>query len=74
MFFLCCYILFNSYVVFYHEYIFEGCVCPGVKVSSKKKSAGNSQSGSMEMNLTRIHEDAGSFHGLNQWVEDLALP
>ena len=34
----------------------------------------SSHCGSMVMNLTSIHEDTGSFHGLTQWVKDLELP
>ena len=49
-------------------------VASALYILLKKSLPRSSYCGSAEMNLTRMHEDAGSIPGLTQWVTDLVLP
>ena len=45
-----------------------------IELSSHKTEMRSSHCGSLVMNLTGIHEDAGLTPGFTQWIKDLALP
>ena len=51
----------------------SGCI-PQNRQGSKSDLLGSSAHGSVETNLTSIHEDACLIPGLAHWVRDQALP
>ena len=50
------------------EYLLPGRHC--IKIIMFRSS----RHGSAEVNMTSIHEEAGSIPGLTQWVKHLVLP
>ena len=44
------------------------------KFRQKKMENRSSRHGSVVINPTCVHEDAGLIPGLDQWIKDLALP